>query len=167
MPNSVIKLTRAKSVCTGAESACTATESVCTGAKSVCTGAESVCTGLKSLGTAPVSVLPPIVPAPTAESRSAGWPNPRGGGRCTGYAFSLFDRIQRVLNQRECTLALTPISFRASVRPISGRIAMPPVYSGPIDRCSDHADCRPICICGSLPRPGNGHHVFKLKFLSR
>ena len=74
---------------------------LCTGAKSVCTGAESVCIDLKSLGTAPVSVLPPIVPAPTAESRAAGWLNQQWDGMRTGYAHDLFDRIQRVFNQRE------------------------------------------------------------------
>ena len=64
-----------------------------TGAKSVCTGAELVCT-------IPVSVLPPIVPAPTAESRAAGWLNQRWDGMRTGYRNDLFDRIQRVSNQR-------------------------------------------------------------------
>jgi hypothetical protein len=63
--------------------------------------AESVCIDLKLLGTAPVSVLPPIVPAPTAESRAAGWLNHRWGSMRTGYAYDLFDRIQRVFNQRE------------------------------------------------------------------
>ena len=58
------------------------------------TGAESICT-------APVSVLRPIVPAPTAESRAAGWLNQRWDGMRTGYADDLFDRIQRVFNQRE------------------------------------------------------------------
>ena len=48
-------------------------ESVRTGAKSVCTSAESICTGAESLGSAPVIVLRPIVPAPAAESRAAGW----------------------------------------------------------------------------------------------
>jgi hypothetical protein len=71
------------------------------GAKSVCTGAESVGTEFKSLGTVPVRVLPPIVPAPTAQSRAAGWLNQRWKGRRTGYAPDLFDRIQRVFNQRE------------------------------------------------------------------
>jgi hypothetical protein len=71
-----------------------------TGAKSVCTGAESVGTGLNSLGTAPLSVVPPIVPAPTAESRAAGWLNQRWDGMRTGYRNDLFDRIQRVSNQR-------------------------------------------------------------------
>src|SRR5262249_15031693 len=32
------------------------------------------------LGTVPVSVLPPIVPAPTAQSRAAGWLNQRWDG---------------------------------------------------------------------------------------
>jgi hypothetical protein len=62
------------------------------------TGAKSVCTDLKSLGTAPVSVLPPIVPAPTAESMAAGWLNQRWDDMRTGYAYDLFDRIQRVFN---------------------------------------------------------------------
>jgi hypothetical protein len=100
-PNSLIKLTGAESVCTGAESVCTATKSLCTDAKSVCTGAESVCTEFKSLGTVPVSVLPPIVPAPTVESRAAGWLNQPWDGLRTGYAYDLIDRIQRVFNQRE------------------------------------------------------------------
>ncbi len=65
-----------------------------TGAKSVCTGAESVDTEFKSLGTVPVSVLPPIVPASTAESRAAGWLNQRGDGMRTGYAHILFERMQ-------------------------------------------------------------------------
>jgi hypothetical protein len=63
--------------------------------------AESVCTDLKSLGRAPVSVLSPIIPAPTAESRAAGWLNQRWDGIHTGYAYDLFDRMQRVFNQRE------------------------------------------------------------------
>jgi hypothetical protein len=70
-------------------------------AESVCPGAESVCTELKSLGTIPVNVLPPIVPAPTAESRAANWLNQRWDGMRTGYAHDLFDRIQRVFNQRQ------------------------------------------------------------------
>jgi hypothetical protein len=65
------------------------------------TGAESVYTESKSLGTAPVSIFPPIVPAPTVESRAAGWLNQRWDGLRTGYAQDLFDRIQRVFNQRE------------------------------------------------------------------
>jgi hypothetical protein len=73
-PNSVIKLT---------------------GAKSVGTGAESVCTDLKSLDTVPVSVLPPIVPALRAESIAVCWLNQRWDGMRTGYAPDLFDRIQR------------------------------------------------------------------------
>ena len=108
MPNSVTKLAGAKSVCTGAESECTATKSLCTGARSVgtgtesvCTGAVSVCTDLKSLGTAPGSVLSPIILAPTAESMADGWLNQRWDGIHTGYAYDLFDRIQRVFNQRE------------------------------------------------------------------
>ena len=86
-PNSVIKLTGAKSVGTGA--------------KSVCTSAESVGTDLKSLGTAPVHVFPPIVPAPTAQSRAAGGLSQGWDGMRTGYAHDLFDRIQRVFSQRE------------------------------------------------------------------
>ena len=86
-PNSGIKLTGAKSVCNGA--------------KSVGTGAESVCTEFKSQGTLPVSVFPPIVPAPTVESRAAGWLNQPWDGLRTGYAYDLIDRIQRVFNQRE------------------------------------------------------------------
>jgi hypothetical protein len=85
LSNSVIKLT-------GAKSACTAPKSVCTGAKSLSPGAKSVCTDLKPLGTAPVSVLPPIVPAPAAESRAAGWLNQRWDGIRTGYAYDRFDR---------------------------------------------------------------------------
>ena len=60
--------------------------------------AESVCTDLKSPGTAPVSVLPPIVAALTAESSAAGLLNQRWDGMRTGYAL---DRIQRLFNQRE------------------------------------------------------------------
>ena len=97
----VIQLTGAKSVCTGAESVCTATKSLGTGAKSVCAGTESVRTEFKSLGTVSVSVLPPIVSAPTARSRAAGWLNQRWDGMHTRYAHDLFDRIQRVFNQRE------------------------------------------------------------------
>jgi hypothetical protein len=55
----------------------------------------------KSLGTVPASVLPRIVPAPTAESMAAGWLNQRRNGSRTGYLHNLFDRIQRVFNQRE------------------------------------------------------------------
>jgi hypothetical protein len=65
------------------------------------TGARSVCTDLKSLGTALVSLFPPIVPAPTPESRAASWLNQWWDGLRTGYAYELFDGIQRVLNQRE------------------------------------------------------------------
>src|SRR5262249_32699140 len=100
-PNSIIKLTGAKSVCTGAESVGTATKSLGTGAKSVGTGAGSVSTACESLGTVPVSLVPPIVPAPTAASRAAGWLNQRWDGMRTGHADDLFDRIQRVFNQRE------------------------------------------------------------------
>ncbi len=63
--------------------------------------AESVGTDLKPLGTAPVSALPPIVPALTAESIAAGWLSQRWDGMRTGYADDLFDTIQQVLNQRE------------------------------------------------------------------
>ena len=55
-----------------------------TAAKSVCTGAESVGAEFKPLGTVPVRVLPPIVPAPTAQSRAAGWLNQRWEGRRPG-----------------------------------------------------------------------------------
>jgi hypothetical protein len=75
----------AKSVCR-APSIFTSTTAVYTGAKSVGTGAESVGTDLKLPGTAFVSVLPPIVPAPTAESRAAGWLNQRWNGMPTGHA---------------------------------------------------------------------------------
>lgn len=60
--------------------------------------AESVCTEFKSLGTVPVSVLPPIVPAPTAESRAAGGLNQRWDGMHSGYAYDLFHRTERVFN---------------------------------------------------------------------
>jgi hypothetical protein len=89
--NSVIKLTCAKSVCT-------ATKPVCTDAKSICTGAELLGTELKSLSMVAVSVLPPIVPGPTAKSRSAVWLNQWCHGRRTGYAHAHFDRIQQVFN---------------------------------------------------------------------
>jgi hypothetical protein len=65
------------------------------------TGAESVCTDLNPRGTAPVSVLTPIVLAATAESMAAGWLNQRWDGMRTGYAHDLFDKIQRVFSQRE------------------------------------------------------------------
>src|SRR5262249_27460057 len=64
-------------------------------------------------GTVSVSILPPIVPARTAESRAAGWLNQRWDGMRTGYAHDLFDRIQRVSNQRARAPALTPNPFRA------------------------------------------------------
>jgi hypothetical protein len=79
----------------------TGAESVHTVAKSVCTGTESICPGAESLGSAPVSVLRPIVPAPAVESRAAGWLKQRWDGMRTGYTDNLFDRIQRVFNQRE------------------------------------------------------------------
>jgi hypothetical protein len=47
------------------------------------TGAESVCKEFKPLSTVPVSILAPIVPAPTAESRAAGWLNQRWDGMRT------------------------------------------------------------------------------------
>jgi len=74
-------LTDAESVRTGAKSVCTGAESICTGAESIYTGAESIYTGAESLGSAPVSVLRPIVPAPAAESRAAGCWN-SGGTAC-------------------------------------------------------------------------------------
>jgi len=64
-------------------------------------GAKSVCTEFKSLGTALVSVFPPIVPAPTAQSRAAGGLSQRWDGMRTGYPHDLFDKIQRVFSQRE------------------------------------------------------------------
>jgi hypothetical protein len=48
--------------------------------------AESVGTDVKLLGTAPVRVLPPIVPAPTAGSMAAGRLNRRWDGMRTAYA---------------------------------------------------------------------------------
>ena len=56
---------------------------------------------MKSLDTVPVSVLPPIVPALTAESIAVCWLNQRWDGMRTGYAYDLFDKIQRVFDQRE------------------------------------------------------------------
>jgi hypothetical protein len=79
----------------------TGTKSLCTGAEWLCTGAKSVGPDLKSLGTPPVGALQPIVPAPTAESIAAGWLNQRRDGMRTGYAYDLFDKIQRVFNQRD------------------------------------------------------------------
>jgi hypothetical protein len=35
------------------------------------------------------------------ESKAAGWLNQRWDGIHTGYAYDLFDRMQRVFNQRE------------------------------------------------------------------
>ena len=61
---------------------------------------------------------------------------------------------------------LPPRILRASVRPTECNPARDVALSGHIDRLRDHAARRPICICGSLLRPGNGHHIFKLKFLS-
>ena len=86
---------------TGTKSLGTGAKSLWTGAEWLGTGAKSVCPDLKSRGTAPVSALPPIVPAPTAESIAAGWLNQRRDGMRTGYAYDLFDKIQRVFNQRE------------------------------------------------------------------
>ena len=59
------------SVCTVTKAVCTGAKSLCTRVKSVCTGAKSVSIHLNSLGAALVIELPPIVTAPTAESRAA------------------------------------------------------------------------------------------------
>ena len=64
-------------------------------------GAKSEYTEFKSRGTAPVSIFPSIVPAPTAQSRAAGGLSQQWDGMCTGYAHDLFDKIQRVFSQRE------------------------------------------------------------------
>ena len=96
-----MKRTATESLCTGPESVCPAIKSLCTGLKSICTGAKSGCTDLKLLDTAPVSVLPPIVLAPTAVSIAAGWLNQQWGGMRSEYAHNLFGQDSASFNQRE------------------------------------------------------------------
>jgi len=114
--------------------------------------AESVGTDLKSLGTAPVRVLPHIVPAPTAESRAASRLDRRWDGIRTGYAGDLFDRIQRVFNRREGAPARTPNSFRALVRTTGVSLCRSVGRGGHIDLRNQRRRVGPQCA-GELGLP--------------